>query len=755
MLDKSKHFWQEEMIDGPQGLLITGEVRDGAAVPLREWSPSGRSFGSGTSAEIIDFVEGVGGELLWLDSCSHVYRRNAFGLQTWTAPCPETLKSVSRMITWGRKLWVLDSSRQCLHCLDWRSLQELESITFNTLGGQLTNALKHNHKIEILDIAPDFQDGFWLLGLCSSPPQKAQAALVICRFNAMATLCRGSQITISVNNATLPPQASFAVVCAEKDAKSPEMRFALSYQDSNLTKILRIILKIYYRSGVYNRKRKTVYKWRRLPEITMPLCRSFNNRISSNGKSVFLIPDKASVTSPPAIVRFNGEQVIVNTDASRATFRSDDRAFYTSGNTIQEWVGHQVQRASSLKFLNLLSKSSSPDRAWSRVEILAHLPAGATLSIFAAASNDPAIDKEVRAIAMNKAHLPADRLYQIYKGLGLKWTHRATYKGDLADVVDQVGGHQRRKFVAPLHSHSEKHLYLYIEISGNHPKEEPQLFSVDVLKRPRSLMDDLPRIFRAPEPEGSAYLQDLVSVLDATSDDLGTVIGRLGSNIDPHTAPEDWLDYLGRWMGVPWHEQLPPAAKRRLLKRSSVLSRWRGTRRGLILLLKCLLPNAVVRVQDVNSSLRLAILAELPDGSPPRLPLVLMGSDAPGCRLGARGARLGQLKLSDDKAARDPVEHAQSRVWVDIWAYGQDLRSSGEFVKDFVTEFLPAGLVADIRWHDSDLHAGEVRLGRDRLIGELPNLSLNRGMRLGDGQLAGTFGRSAGLDEMGGECLLM
>ena len=132
-----------------------------------------------------------------------------------------------------------------------------------------------------------------------------------------------------------------------------------------------------------------------------------------------------------------------------------------------------------------------------------------------------------------------------------------------------------------------------------------------------------------------------------------------------------------------------------------------------------------------------------------------MGSDAPGCRLGARGARLGQLKLSDDKAARDPVEHAQSRVWVDIWAYGQDLRSSGEFVKDFVTEFLPAGLVADIRWHDSDLHAGEVRLGRDRLIGELPNLSLNRGMRLGDGQLAGTFGRSAGLDEMGGECLLM
>ena len=55
----------------------------------------------------------------------------------------------------------------------------------------------------------------------------------------------------------------------------------------------------------------------------------------------------------------------------------------------------------------------------------------------------------------------------------------------------------------------------------------------------------------------------------------------MARHLHPSTAPEPWLDFVARWLGLPWDDALSGEQKRALLSRAAILARSRGTRAGL------------------------------------------------------------------------------------------------------------------------------------------------------------------------------
>src|SRR5438045_8287662 len=77
-----------------------------------------------------------------------------------------------------------------------------------------------------------------------------------------------------------------------------------------------------------------------------------------------------------------------------------------------------------------------------------------------------------------------------------------------------------------------------------------------------------------------------------TTQGLDERIASMGSLINPSSAPEPWLDFIARWLGVPWDDELPLKYKKALVNRAPELAKTRGTRAGLEALLGALLPGS-------------------------------------------------------------------------------------------------------------------------------------------------------------------
>ena len=113
-------------------------------------------------------------------------------------------------------------------------------------------------------------------------------------------------------------------------------------------------------------------------------------------------------------------------------------------------------------------------------------------------------------------------------------------------------------------------------------------------------MEYLPAIYQRAEAEPGSFLRNLVGVLEATTQTLDGEIGAMGSKIDPDTAPVPWLNYVARWIGLPWDDALDETQKRALVKRANEIATKRGTRAGLEALLDCLMPGQPPRYRVID-----------------------------------------------------------------------------------------------------------------------------------------------------------
>jgi phage tail-like protein len=82
------------------------------------------------------------------------------------------------------------------------------------------------------------------------------------------------------------------------------------------------------------------------------------------------------------------------------------------------------------------------------------------------------------------------------------------------------------------------------------------------------------------------YLDDgftlrFTSALDEVLAPVIAVLDGFADYLDPSLAPEDFLDWLTRWVALEVDEHWTPEQRRELVRNAVELHRWRGTSRGL------------------------------------------------------------------------------------------------------------------------------------------------------------------------------
>ena len=75
--------------------------------------------------------------------------------------------------------------------------------------------------------------------------------------------------------------------------------------------------------------------------------------------------------------------------------------------------------------------------------------------------------------------------------------------------------------------------------------------------------------------------QRFLSAFDEALAPILCTLDNIDAYFDPRLAPEDFLAWLGGWVGLSLDENWPPQRRRALVAEAAGLFRWRGTVRGL------------------------------------------------------------------------------------------------------------------------------------------------------------------------------
>jgi phage tail-like protein len=96
------------------------------------------------------------------------------------------------------------------------------------------------------------------------------------------------------------------------------------------------------------------------------------------------------------------------------------------------------------------------------------------------------------------------------------------------------------------------------------------------LQTPHPLGLMLPALYQE-----DSFAQRLCAALDEVLSPIFSTLDNLDAYVDPWLAPEDFLDWLGTWVGLALDETWPLARKRAVVAHAHDLFRSRGTVRGL------------------------------------------------------------------------------------------------------------------------------------------------------------------------------
>jgi phage tail-like protein len=245
-----------------------------------------------------------------------------------------------------------------------------------------------------------------------------------------------------------------------------------------------------------------------------------------------------------------------------------------------------------------------------------------------------------------------------------------------------------------------------------------------------SLLQRLPAIYRAAP---SAHLRGLVALLDVMAQGLDRRIAALGELLDAASTPDDWLNFLASWLGLPWEPGLPAALRRALLEAAPDLLAKRGTASGVRRLIGVLLPGRPVHISDA-ANLAPAMLTPPGEGGM-AMPNVLLGRRQDATRLNV--AVLGRTRLRDCGPDDDPLLRLSGWVVIDVSATSAERTALAGPLSRLLAAYVPAGVTPVLRWQLWPSGAGR-RLDEDLgLLGERPGL-LGEDIRLGGITLSGT-----------------
>jgi phage tail-like protein len=232
-------------------------------------------------------------------------------------------------------------------------------------------------------------------------------------------------------------------------------------------------------------------------------------------------------------------------------------------------------------------------------------------------------------------------------------------------------------------------LALRIDISTSVDSPPVEIAGLDILYPNRSLIEDLPAIYRTRDGS-EAGLRQMLAPFQALADEIDDLIGGRLKNLDPDEADALWSGFLLGWLGHAKFARLPLQARRRLLKAMPAILPRRGTLAGLALVIDALAPEGFA-IEDAGLGPDLWVLVDRMDPAAPRLGTdtrVVRGSAA-GLRLGC-GEGLGAIHLGT--ICVDPLAAARrcsGDVTIRIFGNGAEARIR-PFVDRIIRDFVPA-----------------------------------------------------------------
>lgn len=402
----------------------------------------------------------------------------------------------------------------------------------------------------------------------------------------------------------------------------------------------------------------------------------------------------------------------------------------------------------------LYSPETESLRGWLRAELSAVLPKGATLAVTVMSTSESRVHEDVVAIFEDATLPPRARQQQIEAKLGAGHTGPFTFIAPEDDPSrpqtpsSDADSPEPQSFAVPLFDHPRPWLWLKVQLHASPDGRLPELRQLRAFYPEISLTQYLPAIFRgdvaARGPEWgdplwgdpTGFFRQFVGVLETTTQGIDQTISSLWRRIHPATAQGEWLDFVARWLDLPWDDALCEQLKRRILGGAPQLLARRGTRTGLETLLSLLFSHEKIRVIDVNVDFGLAITGgKRCQGS--ALPAVLTGLP-PQAAVLSRKAVLGRARLNCPSDDPTGAVRFMGLLRVEIFASTEERKAVEESVlRQLLAAMTPAGLRTTIRWRSEADLAFNTRLDDGITLDDPSPRRLGQDARLGQLALAG------------------
>ena len=345
----------------------------------------------------------------------------------------------------------------------------------------------------------------------------------------------------------------------------------------------------------------------------------------------------------------------------------------------------------------LFSPDREDQRRWLRVEATATLPEGSTIEIALASTDDAATRDRLNAIAGDESKAASQRIRELRSERDLR-RGRTEFHGSSAHA-----NNPKAVYAAKLFDIRDRYLWVAVTLSAAAGGRLPLLSELAVLYPGRTLMENLPSIYQREESRPDSFLRSLVGVLEATTQGIDARIAAMGNLVHPASAPGPWLDFLARWLGLPWDDALSEAQKRAIVTRASELARGRGTRGGLEALLNALIPGTPrrFRVIDTTVDFGFAIVGDAACAGS-ALPAMLGGSTVWSSELSSSTV-LGRMRLPCAGQRDDGTYHLAGRVQIDVAATAAERKSWTPWLHRLITEMVPLTARVTLRWVSADV----------------------------------------------------
>jgi phage tail-like protein len=145
---------------------------------------------------------------------------------------------------------------------------------------------------------------------------------------------------------------------------------------------------------------------------------------------------------------------------------------------------------------------------------------------------------------------------------------------------------------------------------------------VDGLGTPFPLIGTLPGVYQEDD-----FAVRMLAAFDAVLAPVVASVDNLDAYLDPCLAPADFVAWLAGVLGFPLGDVLPEERARELVSRAAEIHRWRGTVRGLRLLLTVYLGLEPEIVENGGASWTSASRATMPGDPTPSLVVRLRPPD--------------------------------------------------------------------------------------------------------------------------------